>query len=198
MPICIAGYGSLFGRLYFKDDTLLLVLNMGQTAFDCPPFALVPASKMQLRLIIQDYGSGGSKLCLHIGVDVLGTVLLAGTVDVDLTLHSPHLSLFSFGLDDQIRHVAACQVLVVFKEDTHLLSTLGPFDQTFMKKYDGHVNGRTVSTRVMRLVNILDLLASAVGSSIELHHVLAFDEIIDERSDEEQGHVKMCHASQRF
>jgi hypothetical protein len=186
----------LFGGLYLKDEAFLLMFDMGQTALNRPPLLSVPASEVWQGLVFQDDGSGAGKFCLHVGIDIFGAVLLAGAVDVDLALHAPHFGLLAFSFDDQVGHVAASQIFVVFQKDAHLLSPFGPFNETFMQEDDGHVDGRVVSARVVRLVDVFDLFVPAVGRSIELHHVLAFYEIIDEGGDEEQGHVQVRHASQ--
>ena len=137
----------------------------------------------------------GHQFSLHVSVYSI-LVFLGRTIDIVLALHTSYLSFLSFCTYDQICHVGSSEVLIILDKDSHLFFFLITISQIPVEEADGQIYGLLVSCRVVRFVNILQLLYSRAGSLIELHHILTFYALVHQRCYEENRLVDTADVPQ--
>lgn len=137
----------------------------------------------------------GHQLSLYMNVYSI-FILLSRSIYIVLALHSPHLRFFSLSTNDEIGHVGASQIFIILDEDSHLLFLLIAISQVPVEKVYGEIDSLFIPCRVVRLVDILQLLDPGGGSLVELHHIFALHAFIHQGSDEEDGLINTTNVFQ--
>lgn len=82
-------------------------------------------------------------------------------------LHALDSTSFLLSLHNKVSHVSPCKVLVVSSKHGHLLFSLGALSEVFVHEGDDQVDSGLVSSCIVSLVDVLELLYFRTSCLIE-------------------------------
>lgn len=104
-------------------------LDMGQAKLNnfsfFQTFLALFRRDLMLRFIIQSNGLSWCQLSLNMKIQFI-FIFFHRSIEIVFALHSAYLILLFFSPNNQISHVCACEIFVIFYENLHLLFLLVP------------------------------------------------------------------------